>query len=79
MMFEGDDCAHCSNGLTASKFRESTDDDRATYRKWIRGLVIAYCTLLLVSGVILFVNSGGDGTQVSNLPGNPALASSRPD
>jgi hypothetical protein len=65
--------------LTASKFRESTDDDRATYRKWIRGLVIAYCTLLLVSGVILFVNSGGDGTQVSNLPGNAALASSRPD
>jgi hypothetical protein len=76
-MFEGDDCAHCSNGLTASKFRESTDDDRATFGKWIRGLVIVYCALLLVSGVLLLVNSGGDKAQVSNLPNNTTLVSSR--
>jgi hypothetical protein len=76
-MFEGDDCAHCSNGLTASKFRESTDDDRATFGKWIRGLVIVYCALLLVSGVLVLVNSGGDKAQVSNLPNNTTLASSR--
>jgi hypothetical protein len=76
-MFEGDDCAHCSNGLTASKFRESTDDDRATFGRWIRGMVIAYCALLLVSGVLVLVNSGGDKAQVSNLPNNTTLASSR--
>jgi hypothetical protein len=76
-MFEGDDCAHCSNGLTASKFRESTDDDRATFSKWIRGLVIVYCALLLVSGVLVLVNSGGDKAQVSNLPNNTTLVSSR--
>ena len=78
-MFEGDDCAHCSNGLTASKFRESTGDDRATFRKWIRGMLIAYCALLLVSGVVMFVSSSGDRTQVSNLPSNTALASPRPN
>jgi hypothetical protein len=76
-MFEGDDCAHCSNGLTASKFRESTDDDRATFGKWIRGLVIVYCALVLVSGVLVLVNSSGDKAQVSNLPNNTTLASSR--
>jgi hypothetical protein len=78
-MFEGDDCAHCSNGLTASKFRASTDQDRATFRKWIRGMVIVYCALLLVSGVLVLINSGGDKTQASNLPSNAALASSRPN
>ena len=76
-MFEGDDCAHCSNGLTASKFRESTDEERATFRKWIRGITIVYCTLLLASGVVMLVNSSGGRTQVSNLPSSTALASSR--
>jgi hypothetical protein len=76
-MFEGDDCAHCSNGLTASKFRESTDEERATFRKWIRGITIVYCTLLLASGVVMLVNSSGGRTQVSNLPSSAALASSR--
>ena len=78
-MFEGDDCAHCSNGLTASKFRESTGEDRATFRKWIRGMVVVYCALLLVWGAVVLINSGSDKTQVSNLPSTTALASSRPD
>jgi hypothetical protein len=78
-MFEGDDAGHCSNGLTASKYRESTDEERATFRKWIRGMVIAYCALLLASGAVMLVKSGGGGTQVSNLPSNAGVASSRSD
>jgi len=75
-MFEGDDAAHCSNGFTATKFRESTDEERATYRKWIRGMVIVYSTLLLASGVMVLVNSGGGGMQVSS---KAAMVSLRPD
>jgi len=78
-MFEGDDAAHCSNGLTATKFRESTDAERATFRKWIRGMVIVYCALLLAFGIGAFVNSDSGRTQVSNLPSHPTLAPSRPD
>jgi hypothetical protein len=78
-MFEGDDAAHCSNGLTASKFRESTDEERATYRKWIRGMVVLYCTLLLASGVVVFASSADNRTQVSNLPGNQAMVLPRPN
>jgi hypothetical protein len=34
---------------------------------------------LLVSGVLVLINSAGDKTQASNLPSNAALASSRPN
>ena len=34
----GDDAGHCSNGLSAQKYREATAEERATYRKWIRGI-----------------------------------------
>jgi len=51
MFTSGDDAGHCSNGLTAQKFRDSTPEERAVYRKWLRGMVLVYGTLLLMSGV----------------------------
>jgi hypothetical protein len=30
MFGEGDDAGHCSNGLSAQKFRDSTTEERAT-------------------------------------------------
>ena len=61
-MFEGDDAAHCANALTRRRFREATSEERATYRKWIRGMVVLYCTLLVASGLIIFVSSEGGRT-----------------
>jgi hypothetical protein len=51
MSTTGDDAGHCSNGLTAQKFREATPDERAVYRKWLRGIIFVYGALLLMSGV----------------------------
>jgi hypothetical protein len=37
MVEHGDDAAHCSNGLTAQKFRDASGEERAIYRRWMRG------------------------------------------
>jgi hypothetical protein len=42
MFGDGDDAGHCANGLTAERFRESTVEERAIYRRWLRG--VAACT-----------------------------------
>jgi len=76
-MFEGDDAGHCANALTPLRFREANSEERATYRRWVRGMVVLYCTLLVASGILIFVSSDGTRTQVSQLPGNPTMASSR--
>jgi hypothetical protein len=82
MYGEGDDAGHCSNGLTPSDFRAATSEDRLIYRRWIGGMIVFYCALLLVSGVVAFTNTGSR-TQVSKLPdsqvNNQAIASSRPN
>ena len=68
MVADGDDAAHCSNGLTAQKFREATTEERATYRRWLRGTVAFYALLFLMSGVAAIANySSLSGTQLSNL------------
>jgi hypothetical protein len=65
MFFDGDDSGHCANGLTAQKFREASSDERATYRRWIRGIILFYCGLLFVSGVAIVTYSGTGRTQVT--------------
>jgi uncharacterized BrkB/YihY/UPF0761 family membrane protein len=50
MFTAGDDAGHCSNGLTVQKFHEATPEERSVYRKWLRGMVFVYGTLLLISG-----------------------------
>ena len=37
MVEHGDDAAHCSNGLTAQKFRDASGEERVIYRRWMRG------------------------------------------
>ncbi|MFY9956956.1 hypothetical protein [Bradyrhizobium sp.] len=66
MFTEGDDAGHCSNGLTAQKFREATTAERAAYRTWMRGIV-AYCALLLVAGLTIAGYSKAGRTQLTNL------------
>jgi hypothetical protein len=78
MREHGHDAGHCSNGLTAQNYRGSTAEDRATYRKWIRDLVVLYGALLLVSGVVAFVSySGGSLTQLTSLSSHSIAASAK--
>jgi hypothetical protein len=61
----GDDAAHCSNGLTAQKFRDATGEERAIYRRWMRGTIV---TLFLIAGGMLLMNySSASLTQFSSL------------
>ncbi|MGY4480421.1 hypothetical protein [Bradyrhizobium sp. USDA 3364] len=64
----GDDAAHCSNGLNAQKFRDATPDERAIYRRWIRGAIMLYGLLALAAGAAVWMNSASVGqTQLTSL------------
>ncbi|GKQ55772.1 hypothetical protein [Bradyrhizobium sp. Ce-3] len=72
----GDDAAHCSNGLNAQKFRDATPDERAIYRRWIRGAIMLYGLLALAAGAAVWINSGGAGqTQLTSLSNADAARS----
>jgi hypothetical protein len=75
---QGDDAAHCSNGLSARNFREATPEERVIYRKWIFGMVVFYCTLLLITSVVAFVvDSGAGSTRLTSLSARPIAGSPR--
>ncbi|MHC2333698.1 hypothetical protein [Bradyrhizobium sp. USDA 4454] len=64
----GDDAAHCSNGLNAQQFRDATPDERAIYRRWIRGAIMFYGLLALAAGAAVWINGAGTGqTQFTSL------------
>jgi hypothetical protein len=67
MFIDGDDAGHCSNGLTARRFRDATSEERATYRRWIRGIIFFYCGLLFVAGVAVVSYSGTGRTDQTKL------------
>jgi hypothetical protein len=67
MLGDGDDAGHCSNGLTVQKYRETTTEERAIYRTWMRGIVAFYCALLLAAGVAIGGYSKAGPTQLTNL------------
>jgi hypothetical protein len=67
MFIDGDDAGHCSNGLTARRFRDATSEERATYRRWIRGIIFFYCGLLFVAGVAVVNYSGTGRTDQTKL------------
>ncbi len=67
MSVDGDDAGRCANGLTAKRFREATEEERAAYRRWLRGIIFFYCGLLFISGVAIATYSGTGRTQMTNL------------
>jgi hypothetical protein len=67
MLTDGDDAGRCSNGLTAHKFRDATAEERVTYRRWLRGIVLFYCAVLFASGVAVVSYSGTGRTQLTKL------------
>ena len=71
-MFDGDDAGHCTNGLTVRKFREATSEERATYRRWVRGIIFFYCGLLFIAGVAVVNYSPTGRTELTKLSVNQA-------
>jgi hypothetical protein len=73
MVEHGDDAAHCANGLTAQKFRDASGEERAIYRKWMRGTIMFCGALLLIAGSLVVVNYSNTAlTQLSSLTGHRA-------
>jgi len=68
MFTNGDDADYRCNGSAAKKFREATSEERATYRRWLRGIICFYCGLLFASGVAAVTYSGTGRSQPAGLP-----------
>jgi hypothetical protein len=80
MIEDGDAAGHYSNGLTAKRFRETTEEERTTYRRWMRGIIAFYSVLVLATGLLAAVNYSGAGlTQLSHLSVRPVATSPRTD
>jgi hypothetical protein len=68
MRLDGNDASYCSNGATERKIREETAEERATYRKWMRGMVVFYCVLLSIGCVVAAFSYSSVGLkQLTNL------------
>jgi hypothetical protein len=75
MSGHGDDAGQCSNGLTARNYRAASVEDRIIYQKWIRGMVVFYGALLMISGVVAATNFQNVGlTRIAALFAHPAAA-----
>jgi hypothetical protein len=75
---DGDDASRCSNGLSAQVYRAATTEERAVYRKWIRGTVVFYSTILLISGFAMIVSYSNNGlTRLTTLSSPSVTAAAR--
>jgi hypothetical protein len=65
--------------LSAQKYQEASAEERATYRKWMRGVVVFYSALLLISGIAAILSYSNTGlTRLTSLSARPAAVSPRP-
>jgi hypothetical protein len=71
-MFDGDEAGHCANALTVLKFRNASSEERAIYRRWVRGIIFFYCGLLFIAGVAAVNYSGTGRTELTKLSVNQA-------
>jgi hypothetical protein len=68
MLGDGDDAGHCSNGLSTNNYRMADPEDRATFRRWLRGVAVFYLTVLVLSGAIAIASYKDVGlTQLASL------------
>ena len=80
MLDHGDAASHYSNGLRSKLYRAETEEERATYHKWMRGIIAFYCVLALATTLLAVVNYSGAGlTQLTHLSVRPAATSPRAD
>jgi hypothetical protein len=68
MLGDGDDAGHCSNGLSAQHYHEDSAEDRATFRVWMRGVIVFYTSVFMLSGLVAIVSTRDVGlTRLANL------------
>jgi hypothetical protein len=79
MVVDGGGAGHCANGLTAQRFREASEEERAAYRRWLRGIIFFYCGMLFISGVAIATYSGTGHTQMTKLTVQQMAKSTRAD
>jgi hypothetical protein len=68
MFGDGDDAGHCSSGWSARNYRAERAEDRATFRVWIRGVIVFYVTVFMISGAVAIVSYNDVGlTRLATL------------
>jgi hypothetical protein len=73
MLADGDDAGRCSNGLTAQRLREAATEERAVFRKWLRGLLVLHGARLMTSFVAVATCSGAH-MQLTDLLVRPSAS-----
>jgi len=63
MLGDGDDSGHCSSGLSAERYHEDSAEDRATFWVWMRGVIVFYTSVLMLSGLVAIVSTGDVGVR----------------
>jgi hypothetical protein len=66
MPVHGGETGHHVDG-SARKFREVTEEEQASYRRWLRGIIFFYFGLLFVFGVAVATFSGTGRSQMTEL------------
>ncbi len=69
MLGDGDDASHCSSGLSADNYGSANPKDRATFRRWMRGVIVFYAAVLVLFGTTAIILNHGDVglTQLAGL------------
>jgi hypothetical protein len=68
MLGHGDDAGHCSNGASGWNYRGASAADRATFRRWLRGVIVFYVGVLTVIGAVAFTsNNDVAATQIADI------------
>jgi hypothetical protein len=71
---QGDDAGRCSSKFSAKNYREATSGERATHRKWVLGIVVFCCAVLLISGVVATMVDSSSGLTGLTTLSAPATA-----
>jgi hypothetical protein len=68
MLGDGDDAGHRSGGWSARNYRAAGAEERATFRVWIRGVMVFYASVFMISGAVAIVSYNDVGlTRLANL------------
>ena len=68
MLGDGDDAGHRSGGWSARNYRAAGAEERATFRVWIRGVMVFYASVFMISGAVAIVSYNDVGlTRLATL------------
>ena len=69
-----------TNGEDATRyrFRQETEEERAVYRRWLRGIIFFYCGLVFIAGVAVATYSDRSHTDQTSLLVQRTVEAARP-